>query len=203
MDRDDPNTEVFELNYPLGKKIEQFRVFTRLEGPILEDEESMTLVVFYFNGISYIEAGKIVTNLGVGPFHLENRMDAFCKGADHVTVWALWDCSREVKQLEAGVNKDEWPDEEDHEGCVSVVSTYACLPEQPLSENNNFVTSISKHLRIFLERDRGQLNLKEVLINMPEAIGTSLFSGTFDEIILFGRAKPLEYKPSFADRAFS
>ena len=146
----------------------------------------MTLVVFYFNGVSYVEAGKIVTNLGVGPFHLENRMDSFCKGAANVTVWALWDCPREVKQIEAGTNKDEWPDQEDHEGCVPVVSTYACLVGHPLSSNNSFVTSISKYIRTFLKRDQGQLDLKEVLINMPEAIGTSLFSGTIDEIILFG-----------------
>ena len=91
----------------------------------MDDEECMTLVVFYFNGISYVEAGKIVCDLGVGPFHLENRMDTFCKGAVNVRVWALWDCSREVKQVEAGISK-EWPDQEDHEGCIPVLSTYAC-----------------------------------------------------------------------------
>ena len=77
----------------------------------------MTLVVFYYNGISYVEAGKIVCDLGVGPFHLENRMDSLCKGAANVVVWALWDCSREVKQVAAGTCtewEDQYQDQEDH-----------------------------------------------------------------------------------------
>ena len=151
------------------------------------DEDLETLIIFFFSGESYLERGKIVTNLGFGPFHLENKIDAFCKGASHVTIWAIWDCPRQFKQVEAGVKK-EWSEDEDLDSCVPVVSTYACSVNQPLPANSNFVSNLSKHLRVILQRDQGRLDLKEVLINMPEAIGISAFSGTTEDIVLFGQA---------------
>ena len=60
-------------------------------------------MIFYFNGESYVEAGKIMADLGPGPFKFENRIDAFCDGASNITIWAVWDCSRKDKQREAGV----------------------------------------------------------------------------------------------------
>ena len=88
------------------------------------DDEFETLVVFYFNGEAYLDKGKIVADLGTGPFLLENRIDSFCKGASNVTIWAVWDCSSKLKQVEAGAK--EWSDDENVEGSVPVISTYSC-----------------------------------------------------------------------------
>ena len=108
-------------------------------------------MVFYFNGESILEAGKIIVDLGCGPFRLENRIDAFCNGASNVTIWAVWDCSRKDKQKEAGVKK-EWSDD-DQDGSVPIISTYACQIGQTLPANSNFVIDLSKHLRLILERE--------------------------------------------------
>ena len=123
--REDPNTEVIELLYPITAKKELYRTFSRLECKLLDIDNQEILVIFFFNGESHLVAGKIVTDLGVGPFHLENRMDSLCKGASNITIWAIWNCSREVKQLEAR-SKQEWSSDDDKEGSVSVVSTYSC-----------------------------------------------------------------------------
>ena len=152
LKKGDPNTEIINLLYPFARKIGLFRTFSTTEASILMDESRETLIVFFFNGESYLERGKIVTNLGYGPFHLENKIEAFCKGASHVTIWAVWDCSRLFNQLEAGV-KGEWSDSEDLDSCVPVVSTYACPVNQILPPSSNFVGNLSKYLRVILERD--------------------------------------------------
>ena len=123
--RDDPKTKVIELLYPVTSKKAQFSTFSRAEVDIFDVEDEDVLVIFFFQGESYLVDGKIVAELGVGPIHLENRIDSFCKGASNVTIWAVWDCSRQIQQLEAGANKEEWPDD-DEGGCVPVLSTYSC-----------------------------------------------------------------------------
>ena len=96
LKRNDPNTEIIELAYPIARKIDQMLPFQKLETAIMMNEGQKTLMIFYFNGDSYLSAGKIMANLGVGPYRLENRMDAFCNGASNLTIWAIWDCSRQV-----------------------------------------------------------------------------------------------------------
>ena len=125
--RDEQGYETIELLYPLSKKIENQRTFARLEADIVNTDEScQILIVFFFNGESWIESGKVVTNMGAGPIHLENKVNSFCKGAENVTIWAVWDCSRAKKQVEAGV-ASEWSDGDDEiVGTVPVVSTYGC-----------------------------------------------------------------------------
>ena len=59
------------------------------------------------------------------------------------------------------------------------------------------------HFRFFLQRDQGRVNLKDVIMDLPEELGSSAFSGTNQEIILNGFAKPQQYVQSAYDRAFS
>ena len=59
------------------------------------------------------------------------------------------------------------------------------------------------HFRFFLQRDLGKLNLKEVIMNLPMELGSGAFSGTSQEIILFGHAQPHQYVQSAYDQAYS
>ena len=99
LNREDPRTQVIQLNYPVSKKTEQYRVFGQLENRIRDDEDGEeTLLIFYFTGESSIKGGKIVTDLGVGPFPIEKKVDGFCQGATNLTTWAIWDCPRQHEE---------------------------------------------------------------------------------------------------------
>ena len=86
----------------------------------------------------------------MGPYRLENRIDAFCNGASNLTIWAIWDCSRNAQQLEAGSNKEWLSDDDDMDGRVPTVTTYACPIGESLPANANFVMNLSNYFRIDL-----------------------------------------------------
>ena len=124
LDRDDPNTQVIQLNYPVSKKTEQYRVFGQLENRIRDDEDNeQTLMIFYFTGESSLKGGKIVTDLGVGPFPIEKRVNGFCQGATNLTTWAIWDCPRQLEEQQSTAKAES--DSSDCDGYVPIVSTYA------------------------------------------------------------------------------
>ena len=94
--RGDPKTKVIELLYPINMKV-LLSELTQLEAELLAIDDEEILVTFFFNGESYLIDGKIAVELGDESFQLENRINSFCKGANNVTIWAVWDCSRQVK----------------------------------------------------------------------------------------------------------
>ena len=89
--------------HPVAKKIEQVKPFANLEHALINDpNKEETLIIFYFTGESYVKNGKIETDLGVGPLPIENRILGFGQGLTNITIWAVWDCSRHTKVVDAG-----------------------------------------------------------------------------------------------------
>ena len=89
------------------------------------------------------------------------------------------------------------------DGGVPILSTYACTVGQSLPASNHFVTNLSNYFRVILQREQGQLNLNNILLNLPEALGTCAFSEASEDVILFGRAQPIDYTPSTCEKAFT
>lgn len=110
--KEDPNTESIELLYPMAEMEEVFRIVARLEERFLTDNDSEILLVFYYSGESYLIDDKIAVDLGCGLFSLEKSHDLLCIGAPHIKRLFVWDCSRKVQQIEAGIEtKFLLPDE--------------------------------------------------------------------------------------------
>ena len=101
--KEDPNTESIELLYPMADMEEVFLILSRLEERLITDNDSDILIVLYYNGESYLIDDKITVELGCGLISLEKMFDLTCMGAAHIKRLHVWDCSRKVQQLEAGI----------------------------------------------------------------------------------------------------
>ena len=91
----------------------------------------------------------------------------------------------------------EWSaSDSDHDGCVPIVTTYACPEGTSHPSSSNYIVDLFTYLKLALKSEQGVLDLKSVLLKLPQALGTSMFSRTNRDIILHGLKQPLDYIPS-------
>ena len=64
----------------------------------------------YFCGEAWVQCNRIQTDMGYGPFRIENKLTAMCGGGLDMATWCIFNCSRAVKLNEAGL---EWSDDEE------------------------------------------------------------------------------------------
>ena len=113
------------MNYPYQNKTEYHKVFQKLEAYTSIENVDETLMLFYFSGESFIKGGKIVVDLGAGPQPIEKNIFSLCERATNLTTWAIWDCDREENVAEALALGKQPNIEQEYNGYVPIVSTYA------------------------------------------------------------------------------
>ena len=74
-------------------------------------------------------------------------------------VWAIWDCSRAIKQTKEALSEDSV----NEIGVPRMISTYACPLGQTLPMDSQFALDLSSQMRMVLKQNQGQLKLKEML----------------------------------------
>ena len=80
---------------------------------------------------------------------IENKLKYICAGGSDQATWAIFNCSRNIKQTDASGGQ-EWQDESEERGPYFV--TYACLEGESLSPERNFVKDLGNYFReIFIK----------------------------------------------------
>ena len=91
-----------------------------------------------------------------------------CAGGSEQATWAVFNCSRHLKQTEA-TGGQEWQDDNDERGPYFV--TYACQEGESLSPERNFAKDLSSYIRQNFIKNQGKLELNSTLLELPQSVG--------------------------------
>ena len=98
----------------------------------------------YFCGKAWVNGGCIRTDMGFGIFDVEKKFTSICGGGLDMATWCVFNCSRAIRQTDAGAL--EWPEEDEDNTNNNMKGplfmTYACLEGEDIQEGRDFASDL-------------------------------------------------------------